>query len=253
MKATTIIIDCTKEILSEVLKRAQQVKIPTYFDFPQKIKLKKLKYPRSALSLRSITTSSPRWTSTRSTWKILGWKSTTHSLKTFETFKKINLQHSGANFTTLRIVDTNKPDVQEVVRWVPIRTFMLLEILWLFVFLFFVSQGDREERDAAGQGVQLWGNYLVSLKYFFCGKLYVFVTFLIAQNGNLDTHTALIYDAVLLFASALDHYSRIQVDIYLNHFKFNIWKNALMGHHRTSRSLGWTARARRPGTTAARS
>ncbi len=36
MKATTIIIDCTKEILSEVLKQAQQVKIPTYFDFPQK-------------------------------------------------------------------------------------------------------------------------------------------------------------------------------------------------------------------------
>ncbi len=31
------------------------------------------------------------------------------------------------------------------------------------------------------------------------------------QDGNLDTHTALIYDAVLLFAQALDRYSRIQV------------------------------------------
>ncbi|XP_040571507.1 glutamate receptor ionotropic, kainate 2 [Lepeophtheirus salmonis] len=119
MKAKYIIVDCSRNVLADVLKQAQQIGMMSddYF------------YVLTNLDAHTID---------------------------FEDFK-----HGGTNFTTIRLIDTSKPEVQSVIR------------------------------------------SIVSAE-FTKGRSFGVV------EGYLDTNTALIYDAVHLFAFALSELMRAQ-------------------------------------------
>ena len=120
-KATTIVLDCSKDIMGEVLDQAQQVGM----------------------------------TSAEYNYLLTGLDAHTVNLNRF--------RYGGTNFTTFRMININSPEVQAV-------TYN------------FISSGYNQMNQQMSQ----------------------------FSNGNLDTDSALIYDAVTLFAIALHELNRIQ-------------------------------------------